>query len=276
MVNRKDSTLGVGEGVGEEDSGFHIGDISVARGTLNSIDDDDEEATSQEHLHIASHNNQTSNLEEITAGEEGSYFHIGEILTRTTINSNSNDGGVAFFTAATAPLAANNRGDNKKKWIMIGALVIATSLTIAIGGVILAGLGKKEEMGISEASSFLFDAESELPWWACLTKESCVDQAKLLGYADKDIRYGNFSYDEIYGCFKNEGVIYWGMGGTDAQNFSTEFSGQHKRLLCYDVNPNPFKGIDDTNCDSAIVQPSLSSSPSSSSSPITKTAGPSK
>jgi hypothetical protein len=326
MVNRKDSTLGVGEGVGEEDSGFHIGDISVARGTFDSMDDDDEEATNQEHLRIASHRNQTPNLEEITAGEEGSYFHIGEIVTRrtinsngdgvaslatatapsapnntilnleeitageegsclhigdiictrTTINSNSNDDGVAFFTAATAPLAANNRGDNKKKWIMIGALVIATSLTIAIGGVILAGLGKKEEMGISEASSFLFDAESELPWWACLTKESCVDQAKLLGYADKDIRYGDFSYDEIYGCFKNEGVIYWGMGGTDAQNFSTEFSGQHKRLLCYDVNPNPFKGIDDTNCNSAIVQPSLSSSPSSSSSPITKTAGPSK
>ena len=152
MVNRKDSTLGVGEGVGEEDSGFHIGDISVARGTFDSMDDDDEEATNQEHLRIASHSNQTPNLEEITAGEEGSYFHIGEILTRTTINSNSNDDGVAFFTAATAPLAANNRGDNKKKWIMIGALVIATSLTIAIGGVILAGLGKKEEMGISEAS----------------------------------------------------------------------------------------------------------------------------
>jgi len=264
MVNLENSTLG------EEGSGFHIGDISisVASGTLDSMDDDDEvAATTQEHLHIASSgSNQTSNLEDNTAGEEGSCLHIGDIV---------NDESVASLTTATAPSAANNRSDDNKKWIIIGALAIATSLTVAIGGVIIAGLGKKEKMGISEASS-LFDAqnESEVPRWACLTKESCVHQAKLLGYADKDIRYGDYSYNQLYGCFNNEGVIYWGIGGTDAQNFSTELSGTHERLWCCDVNPNPNKCIDN-DCDSAIVQSSLSSSPSSSSS-ITKTAGPSK
>jgi hypothetical protein len=315
MVNLEDSTLG------EDDSGFHIGDISVARGTLDSmddvdeevtnqehlhiasdnnleddtlgeegsclhigeigggtaadsVDDDDEEATAQEHIHITSGNNQMSNHEEDTLGEEISCFHIGEIVTGKTLYSN--DESVASLTAATAPSAANNRSDDKKKWIIIGALIIATSLTVAIGGVIIAGLGKKEKMGISEASS-LFDAqnESEVPRWACLTKESCVHQAKLLGYADKDIRYGNYSYNQLYGCFNDEGVIYWGIGGTDAQNFSTELSGTYERLWCCDVNLNPNKCIDN-DCDSAIVQPSLSSSPSSPSSSITKTAGPSK
>ena len=237
MVNLEDSTLG------EDDSGFHIGDISVARGTLDSmddvdeevtnqehlhiasdnnleddtlgeegsclhigeigggtaadsVDDDDEEATAQEHIHITSGNNQMSNHEEDTLGEEISCFHIGEIVTGKTLYSNDDGGGGASLnmTATTTPPAANNRSDDKKKWVIIGALVIATSLTVAIGGVIIAGLGKKEKMGISEASS-LFDAqnESEVPRWACLTKESCVHQAKLLGYADKDIRYGNYS-----------------------------------------------------------------------------------
>jgi hypothetical protein len=314
MVNLEDSTLG------EEDSGFHIGDISVARGTLDSmddvnkeatnqehlhiasdnnleddtlgeegsclhigdigggtaadsVDDDDEEATAQEHLHITPGNNQMSNHEEDTLGEEISCFHIGEIVTGKTLYSN--DESVASLTAAAAPSAANNRSDDKKKWIIIGALVIATSLTVAIGGVIIAGLGKKEKMGISGAS--FDDTESEVPWWACLTKESCVDQAKLLGYADKDIRYGDYSSNQLYGCFNNEseGVIYWGIGGSDAQNFSTEFSGNHARVWCCGVKPNPNKGIGN-DCNSAIVQPPLSSSPSSSSSSITKTAGPSE
>jgi hypothetical protein len=134
----------------------------------------------------------------------------------------------------------------------------------------------KQQSSISEATSF-DDTENELPWWACLTKESCFDQAKLLGYADKDIRYGDYSYNQIYGCFNNEGVIYWGIGGTDAQNFSTDLSGTHERLWCCDVNPNPNKCIDD-DCDVAVVHhPSITSSPSSSPLPsITITAGPSK
>jgi hypothetical protein len=316
MVNLEDSTLG------EEDSGFHIGDISVASGTLDSmddvdeeatnqehlhitsnknfeddavgeegsclhigeigggtaadsVDDDDEEATTPEHLHITSGNNQMSNLEEDTLGEEISCFHIGDIVTGKTLYSNDGGGGVASLTAAITPTAANNRSDDKKKWIMIGALVIATSLTLAIGGVIIAELRNEQKWSTSKITSF--DAESELPWWVCLTKESCVDQAKLLGYTDKDIRYGDYSYNQIYGCFNNEGVIYWGIGGTDAQNFSKEFSGTYERLWCYGVNPNPNKEIDN-DCDSAIVQPSLSSSPSSSSSSssVTNIAGLSK
>ena len=109
------------------------------------MDDDDEEATAQEHIHITSGNNQMSNHEEDTLGEEISCFHIGEIVTGKTLYSN--DESVASLTAATAPSAANNRSDDKKKWIIIGALIIATSLTVAIGGVIIAGLGKKEKMG---------------------------------------------------------------------------------------------------------------------------------
>jgi hypothetical protein len=257
--------MAIVEDTGEEGSCFHIGDISVTRtrGTLDSVHDDDEEATTQ-HLRNALDSNQ--NLEDnTTLGEESSCFHIGEIVTGRTINSN--DDSVASLAAATAPSAANNSSNNKKKWIISGALVIATSLTITIGGAIIADLRSKQKFSVSGATSF--DTENELPWWACLKKESCFDQAKVLGYAD--IRSGDYSYNQMYGCFKNEGIIYWGMGGTDAQNASSETK---ERLWCYDVNPNPLIGIDD-NCDSAVVQPSISSPPSSSQS-ITTTTGLSK
>jgi hypothetical protein len=255
----------------------HIGDV-VFTGRTPSDSKDDSVSFASLAAAAASwaankRSNQMANIEE-SKREGFCSSNIGDIVFgRRTPDLRDNSVGAGSLTAATTPSATNNNSRTKKKWIVIEAIILAAFLTIAIGGVIAGRRRSKQQSSISEATSF-DDTENELPWWACLTKESCVDQAKLLGYADKDIRYGDFSYDEIYGCFKNEGVIYWGIGGTDAQNFSTDFSGQHKRLWCCDVNPNPNKCIDNV-CDSAIVQSSLSSSPSSSSS-ITKTAGPSK
>jgi len=217
------------ENTGEVGGCSHIGDIVKSEGTSDSVDEDAEEATT-EHLRTAPNNsNQMVSVE--NTGEVGSCSHIGDIVfIGRTLDSKGDS--VASLTATVAPLATNNSSNSNKKWIAIIASISAASLAIAIGAII-AGLRSKQEPSFQVSTH---ESEKEFPWWACLTKESCFEEAKVLGYTDENIQIEDYPSNQMYGCFKNEGIIYWGMGGTDEQNSSTELAGTSERLWCYDVN----------------------------------------
>ena len=121
--------------------------------------------------------------------------HIGDV----ELDENIVDDVEATITTTTVvpPPASATTMNKKKKWIaVIGSSVIAVSLAIAIGLIVTAKRSEKK----TSTTSLATDRDPE--WYACLTKESCFKQAKLLGYNEEDFRTGDYSYASAYGCFR--------------------------------------------------------------------------
>ena len=99
--------------------------------------------------------------------EEGiECFHIGDIIARTSEADDSTD-------SEASSIAASHHNHNKKRLIGIGAAVIAVSVAIATGVLISSGQSSTQK----RVAASSVNAEEEIPWFACLDKQSCFRQA---------------------------------------------------------------------------------------------------
>ena len=169
----------------------------------------------------------------VDEAEEG--IHIGDIFARA-----SDAGGHTDEEASTATPAAGRNQNRKKKLIYVGASVIAVSIATAIGVLV----SRQNSAQKSVAAVSLTEEAVEIPWYACLDKESCFRQASVLEFADEDILSGDFSEQNLYGCFLENLQAKWGEGGTEEQIATPGFIGGQLRIWCYDVNPNPEEEVD--------------------------------
>ena len=163
--------------------------------------------------------------------EEGiECFHIGDIVSD---EANDNNGGDDASSTAT-PAAADHHTQNKKKWIIVGASVIATSLAVATGVLI------SKQRRTQKTAAVSLSTREEIPWYACLDRDACFRQARLLGFSYEDLRTDNYTNATLYGCFRKNGPVndrvYWGEGGTEEQMVEVELPGVQERIWCYDVN----------------------------------------
>ena len=179
---------------------------------------------------------ESDEAEESTAEEEEGieWFHIGDIFARLSDVDDSSD-----EASMAAQAAYHNHNSKKKKLIYLGASVIAVSIAIATG--VLVSRQSNTQKRVAAAS---LNAGEEIPWFACLDKQSCFRQASLLGFTDLDRRSGDYAYASLYGCFLKDRLVYWGEGGTEEQMITREFQGVQQRIWCYDVNPNPDDEVD--------------------------------
>ena len=169
--------------------------------------------------------------------EEGiECFHIGDIFARTSDADSITD----EEASTAAPAAGRNQNSSKKKLIYIGAAVSTVFIAIATG--VLVSRQSSTQKRVASAS--LTEETAEIPWYACLDKESCFRQASLLGFTEEDRRSGDYADTNLYGCFFKDLLAYWGEGGTEEQMVTTEFPGVKQRIWCYDVNPNPEEELD--------------------------------
>ena len=156
--------------------------------------------------------------------------------------------------------AIDNCSNNKRKKLFgIGAFIIAVSIATATG--VLLSERISTQRTIAAAS---LNTDINIPWYACLDKDSCFRQAKLLGFTNQDFRSGDYAYASLYGCFLKNRLVFWGEGGTDAQMIMTQFNGVQQRIWCYDVNTDPSIQVD--ICGEPIINPTglPSSMPSTS------------
>ena len=198
---------------------FHIGDV-LARSS------DDVEDSTADYFGRA--------VDEAEVGIE--CFHIGDIFARA-----SDAGGqITDEEASTAASAPGRNQNRKKKLIYVGAAVIAASMATAIGVLVSKqNITKKNVAAVS-----LTEESVEVPWFACLDKESCFRQASVLEFAVEDILSGDFSEQNLYGCFLENLQAKWGEGGTEEQMATPGFIGGQLRIWCYDVNRNPDEKVD--------------------------------
>ena len=188
---------------------FHIGDV-LARSS-----DDVEDSTAE--------------------AEEGvECFHIGDIFARTS----DADGQTTDDETSTVDPTAGRNQNRKKKLIYVGAAVVAAAIATAIGVLV----SRQNSAQKSVAAVSLTEEAAEIPWFACLDKESCFRQASLLRftYEDRDRLYGGYSDPNLYGCFLENFQAKWVEGGTEEQMATP---GQ-QRIWCYDVKSNPHERVD--------------------------------
>ena len=83
----------------------------------------------------------------------------------------------------------------------------------------------------------------DLVFDTCLTQQDCEDKAELDGDVRTPAIIKNFNSDNICGCYKKGGNLYWATCGLNG-DFYGELNNQKRRVHCHDVQNRSYRVFD--------------------------------